>query len=265
MLAEQRVKDVLNSKGNKLSIRSTNRNGCVDFGGSENGRWLSFPYGNSRQQSECDHPASVLQYRRAVIWKPITKNGHIPFAVLFFKHLETQEKFRFALFLTDCKIDFYFCRSNTVVIDLNGIDICSLLRLAQFAEVPIPASPVHGAYRISFNATSQAAVSEGGFKLSAAIGRVGSIQISSPDSPLLFHDFMNYSELSRCFRLIICITRDRETLQCVQFLIPERFESQLPLSCHLQGTHVRIDHALPHMVPLTLGRRLPEAQDVQAH
>ena len=56
-----------------------------------------------------------------------------------------------AVHLTQCRIDFYFSTPRSVVLDLNGVSSATLVRLFQYAEIPIPTSTTQGAFSVSFS------------------------------------------------------------------------------------------------------------------
>ena len=151
-LAEQDIQDLIDEQGSKLLLKSVNRNSCVDFDNSKNGQWVSFPYSGSLQQQELNqlvsvvrskvkqYPSTSLQFKRAVRWNNDFKDI-LSFGFLYVGHLNDLDKARVANFLTGCNINFFFSRTNVLVLQLEGLDDNILLRLAQYAEVPIPSCP----------------------------------------------------------------------------------------------------------------------------
>ena len=143
-----------------LLLKSTNKNSCLDFDNSKNGQWVSFPYGGSQQQQGLNqfvsairdkvrqYPSTSLQFKRNVCWNSDFRN--VSFGFLFIGHLGDLDKARVANFLTGCSIDFCFSRANTLVLRLDGLDDNILLRLAQYAEVPIPTCPAQGGFQLTF-------------------------------------------------------------------------------------------------------------------
>ena len=57
--------------------------------------------------------------------------------------------------MTLCKIDFYFSSPRVIVLDLNGVSSATLVRLFQYAEIPIPTSMTQGAFSVSFMNTGE--------------------------------------------------------------------------------------------------------------
>ena len=72
-------------------------------------------------------------------------------SVLFLQSFDDSQILDLAVHLTQCRIDFYFSSPRSVVLDLNGISSATLVRLFQYAEIPIPTSTTQGAFSVSFN------------------------------------------------------------------------------------------------------------------
>ena len=135
-LAEQDIQNIIDEQGSTFLLKSTGRNGCIDFDDSKNGQWVTFPYGVTQQQEELhelvavlrkkvkNYPATSLQWKKAVRWNNDFK-GILSFGILFVGHLSRSDKTRVA----------NFCRFNVIVLSLSGLEDNTLLRLAQYAEV----------------------------------------------------------------------------------------------------------------------------------
>ena len=105
-----------------------------------------------------NYPATSLQWKKAVRWNNDFK-GILSFGILFVGHLNRSDKTRVANFLTGCNIDFFFCRINVIVLSLNGLEDNTLLRLAQYIEVPISACPAQRGFQLSFQLSSSGTMS----------------------------------------------------------------------------------------------------------
>ena len=55
-----------------------------------------------------------------------------------------------AVHLTQCRVDFHFSTSRSVVLDLDDILSATLIRLFQYAEIPVSTSATQGAFSVSF-------------------------------------------------------------------------------------------------------------------
>ncbi len=94
-LAEQDIQDIIDEQGSKFLLKSTAKNGCVDFDNSKNGQWVSFPYSGTQQQKELNqlvavlrkkvknYPATSLQWKKAVPWNNDLKDI-LSFGILFY-------------------------------------------------------------------------------------------------------------------------------------------------------------------------------------
>ena len=284
-LAEQDIQDIIDEQGSKLLLKSTDKNSCVDFDSSRNGQWVSFPYGGSKQQDELNgllsvlrmkakqYPASSLQVKRAVCWNSKLKSD-ISFGILFLRHLNSQDKARVAHFLTGCNIDFFFSRGHVLVMKLYGLCDNTLLRLAQYAEVPIPACPCAGAFQVTFYPKS------GGVSTwtSCSVGRIGSfdhvpaqvqLDASEQEKPIegvnWLVTFLERQVEATCFQKVLCKPESQDSTVSLQFLIPVAHENKLPLQLNIEGKHVCVDHPAPFTVPLVISRRPFEEQDKFEH
>ena len=76
--------------------------------------------------------------------------GELKGMFFFSSPLMRQQILDLAVHLTQCKIDFYFSTPRVIVLDLNGVSSATLVRLFQYAEIPIPTSMTQGAFSVSF-------------------------------------------------------------------------------------------------------------------
>ena len=156
------IKELLTEKGGPLGRKSTRKNSCVEVSSSGNSLPLTFtadPKGQRnlreafsllisqlRKLSE-DFPASVIQVKSGIDWKTARR---IERSVLFLQSFEDAQILDLAVHLTQCRIDFHFSTPRSIVLDLNGVSSATLIRLFQYAEIPIPTSTTQGAFSVSF-------------------------------------------------------------------------------------------------------------------
>ena len=284
-LAEQDIQDINDEQGSKLLLKSTNRNSCVDFDNSKNGQWVSFPYCGSQQQQELNHLVSAirhkvrqysstsLQFKRAVRWNNDFKDI-LSFGFLFIGHLNALDKARVANFLTGCNIDFFFSRVNVLVLRLDGLDDNTLLRLAQYAEVPIPACPMQGGFQLNFRPSLTRTTTW----TTVSVGRIGSydhvpaqVCLEANESETAVEDLkwivslLEQQVKATCFQKVFCTPENQDSVACLQFLVPVSFESQLPLRWSIGDRQLCVDHPAPFAIPLSISRRPPEEQSKLEH
>ena len=280
-LAEQDIQDIIDEQGSKLLLKSTNKNSCVDFDNSKNGQWVSFPHCGSQQQQELNqlvsiirdkvrcYPSTSLQWKRAVRWNNDFKDI-LTFGFLFLGHLGSLEKARVANFLTGCNIDFFFSRVNVIVLRLNGLDDNTLLRLAQYAEVPIPACPIQGGFQLSFRPSPSGTATW----TTVSVGRIGrydhvpaQVGLELNESEAAVDDLkwivslLEQQVQATCFQKVFCTPENQDTVACLQFLIPVSFEKQLPLCWKVGERQICVDHPAAFAIPLSISRRPPEEQN----
>ena len=282
-LAEQDIQDIIDEQGSKFLLKSTTKNGCVDFDNSKNGQWVSFPHSGTQQQKELNqlvavlrrkvknYPATSLQWKKAVRWNNDFKDI-LSFGILFVGHLNLSDKARVANFLTGCNIDFFFCRVNVIVMTLNGLEDNTLLRLAQYAEVPIPACPAWGGFQLSFRLSASGTVSW----TTVSVGRIGRCDYVPAQVRLEPSEFeaevrdLKFSILEQqvqatCFQKVFCTFENQDSAACLQFLVPQTIEKQLPLQWDVGGRPMCVDHPVAFSLPLSISRRPPEEQDKFDH
>ena len=271
-LAEQDIQDIIDEQGSKFLLKSTNKNGCVDFDNSKNGQWVSFPHCGSQQQQELNqlvsvirdkvrrYPSTSLQWKRAVRWNNDFKDI-LAFGFLFLGHLSSLDKARVANFLTGCNIDFFFSRVNVIVLKLNGLDDNTLLRLAQYAEVPIPACPIQGGFQLSFRPSPSGTATW----TTVSVGRIGrydhvpaQVCLEPSESEAAVGDLkwlvslLEQQVQATCFQKVFCTPENQDSVACLQFLIPVSLEKQLPLCWKVGERQICVDHPAAFAVPLSI-------------
>ena len=284
-LAEQDIQDLIDEQGSKLLLKSTNRNSCVDFDNSKNGQWVSFPYSGSLQQQELNqlvsvirskvrqYPSTSMQFKRAVRWNNDFKEV-LSFGFLYVGHLNDLDKARVANFLTGCNIDFFFSRANVLVLQLDGLDDNILLRLAQYAEVPIPSCPIQGGFPLTFRPSRFGTT----VWTTVSVGRIGSysyipaqLSLEDIESDANVEDLkwivsmLEQQVQATCFQKVFCTPEGQDGIACLQFLVPVSFEKQLPLRWSLDDRQFCVDHPAPFATPLWVSRRPPEEQSKLEH
>ena len=117
-------------------------------------------------------PLAVVQVKKAINWDWIYKGNQISFPMLCLKHLDYAEQSQFACFLTQQRICFYFPKRNGI--DLRNIDCNFLVKLMNYAEIPIPTSSKQGAFSITLQGNSSSHCNDSQ-RIECRIGRVGAI------------------------------------------------------------------------------------------
>ncbi len=157
---------------------------------------------------------------------------------------------------------------------LDGLSDNTLLRFAQYAEVPIPACPVQGAFQVTFHPRSDGVSSW----ISCSIGRIGSFDHVPAQVPpnTCEHEksikegdelvtFPEQQVEATCFQKVLCKPEDQDSTMFLQLLIPLSYDRRLPLLLKMNGRQISVDHPAPFMVPLVISRRPPEEQDKFEH
>ena len=144
--------------------------------------------------------------------------------------------------------------TKVIWIDLRGVDSSILIKLMNYAEVPIPTSNKQGGYSISLQGSSVASNSHA-LHLECQIGRIGSIavipvQIDIEEVQTLIVEPIKDSVIAKLlsgkyraynFQVVRALNEEGNSGDMLQFLVPQRFESHFPCQC----TAFVIDHALP--------------------
>ncbi len=245
---------------------------------------VTFPFGGPSQQAELTklivalrdkikrYPSTSLQVRRAVCWNSKALDS-VTYGILVLKHLNDLNKDRVAHFLTMCHIDFFFSRAHVLAMRLDGVSSNTLLRFVQYAEVPIPACPSQGAFQITFYPKGASSLLN-----KCTIGRIGSFDPIPAQVQIEAHCIddpdVDTGELTRflgrkidatCFQQVLCRSEQSGSAVCLQFLIPNRFESKLPACLDFQGDQIEINHPSPFVNPISVTKRPPEEQSKFEH
>ena len=188
----------------------------------------------------------------------------LSFGILFVGHLNLSDKARVANFLTGCNIDFFFCRVNVNVMTLNGLEDNTLLRLAQYAEVPIPACPAQGGFQLSFRLSASGTISW----TTVSVGRIGKcdyvpaqVRLEPSESEAEVSDLkwivacLEQHVQGTCFQKVLCTFENQDSAACLQFLVPQAIEKQLPLQLDAGARPICVDHPVAFSLPLSISRR----------
>ncbi len=273
MFALDVIQDILGKKNRLLSSFRTGRNGCASYDGSNNSKTIAYDaYKRSYSQypGEFDHllqvlfreaksiPLAVVQIKKDINWEWICSGNQISFTMLCLRHLDDPEQSQFACFLTRQRICFYFPKRNVIWIDLRGIDSNILVKLMNYAEVPIPTSNKQGGFSVSLQGNGTSPNSHL-YHLECRIGRIGSIaivpvQVSVEEVQPLISETLEKTKLAHelhskyrayNFQVVRSIDEDGNSCDMIQFLVPQRFESNFPCQCSVESVTFAIDHALP--------------------
>ena len=184
-----------------------------------------------------------------------------------------------AVHLTLCKIDFYFSSQRVIVLDLSGVSSATLVRLFQYAEIPIPTSMTQGAFSFSFMTT-------GGYgdsnlkadgqmaKISVSWGRIS--VLSSVPAQIRLSDLHKMEKFQRenddfekwiwevlrgtCPQKVLCFDEEHNTDWYMQFHIPAKSERLLPTKISFEEETMLVEHARPYAV-LQAGSVRPPAEE----
>ena len=200
----------------------------------------------------------------------ICGGNQVTFTMLCLRHLEEAEQSQFARFLTRQKIFFYFPKRNVIWIDLRGVDSSILIKLMNYAEVPIPTSNKQGGYSVSLQGSNVASNSHT-LHLECQIGRIGSIAVipvqvdveevqtlmAEPIENTAIAKFLSEKYRAYNFQVVRVLNEEGNSGDMMQFLVPQRFESHFPCQCTVNEVAFVIDHALPYSPPLSVPSRPP--------
>ena len=290
------VKELLRDKGGPLSRKATKKNGCVEVSNSGNSLPLTFTSdsrnrGNLREafshfisqlREHCDDlPASVIQVKSGVDWKSAKRTER---SVLFLQSLDEAQILDLAVHLTQCRIDFYFSTPRVVVLDLNGVSSATLVRLFQYAEIPIPTSIAQGAFSVSFinpgeDSYSNAKADRELIKINVTWGRISAL--SSIPAQIKLSELQKVGRFQReddeferwiwdalrgtCPQQVLCFDEDNNTDWYMQFHIPAKSERVLPTKLIVDEEAILIEHARPYAVLQTGSIRPPAEETMHEH
>ena len=271
------IKELLREKGGPLSRKSTRKNSCVEVSSSGNSLPLTFTsdpkdrrnlreafsllISQLRELSE-DFPASVIQVKSSIDWKTARR---IERSVLFLQSFDDAQILDLAVHLTQCRIDFHFSTPRSVVLDLNGVSSATLIRLFQYAEIPIPTSTTQGAFSVSFinpgeDGYSNAKADRELTKINVTWGRISAlgsvpaqIKLSNLQKIERFQREENEIETwiwetlqGTCPQKVLCFDEENNTDWYMQFHIPTKSENALPTKITLEEEAILVEHARPY-------------------
>ena len=290
------IKELLREKGGPLSRKSTRKNSCVEV--SSNGNSLpltftsdpkdrrnlreAFSYLISQLREFCeDFPASVIQVKSGIDWKAARR---IERSVLFLQSFDDAQILDLAVHLTQCRIDFHFSTPRSVVLDLNGVSSATLVRLFQYAEIPIPTSTTQGAFSVSFidpgeDGYSNAKADRELTKINVTWGRISAlgsvpaqIKLSNLQKIERFHREENEIETwiwetlqGTCPQKVLCFDEENNTDWYMQFHIPTKSEKALPTKMTLDDEAILVEHARPYAYLQTGAIRPPAEETMHEH
>ena len=290
------IKELLREKGGPLGRKSTRKNSCVEVSSSGNSLPLTFtadPKGQRnlreafsllisqlRKLSE-DFPASVIQVKSGIDWKTARR---IERSVLFLQSFEDAQILDLAVHLTQCRIDFHFSTPRSIVLDLNGVSSATLIRLFQYAEIPIPTSTTQGAFSVSFinpgeDGYSNAKADRELTKINVTWGRISAlgsvpaqIKLSNLEKIEKFQGEGNEIETwiwetlqGTCPQKVLCFDEENNTDWYMQFHIPTKLENALPTKVTFEEEAILVEHARPYAYLQTGAIRPPVEETMHEH
>ena len=204
----------------------------------------AFSYLISQLREFCeDFPASVIQVKSGIDWKTARRIERI---VLFLQSFDDAQILDLAVHLTQCRIDFHFSTPRSVALDLNGVSSATLVRLFQYAEIPIPTSTTQGAFSVSFinpgeDGYSNAKADRELTKINVTWGRISAlgsvpaqIKLSNLQRIERFQREENETETwiwetlqGTCPQKVLCFDEENNTDWYMQFHIPTKSEKAL--------------------------------------
>ena len=285
------IKERLREKGGPLSRKSTRKNSCIEV--SSNGNSLpltftsdpkdrrnlreAFSHLISQLREYCDDfPASVIQVKSGIDWKAARR---IERSVLFLQSFDDAQILDLAVHLTQCRIDFHFSTPRSVVLDLNGVSSATLIRLFQYAEVPIPTSTTQGAFSVSFinpgeDGYSNAKADRELTKINVTWGRISAL--SSVPAQIKLSELQRMERFQKeedefetwiwdtlqgtCPQKVLCFDEENNTDWYMQFHIPTKSEKALPTKLTLDEEVILVEHARPYAY-LQTGSIRPPAEE----
>ena len=290
------IKELLREKGGPLSRKSTRKNSCVEVSSSGNSLPLTFTsdpkdrrnlreafsllISQLRELSE-DFPASVIQVKSGIDWKTARR---IERSVLFLQSFDDAQILDLAVHLTQCRIDFHFSTPRSVVLDLNGVSSATLIRLFQYAEIPIPTSTTQGAFSVSLinpgeDGYSNAKADRELTKINVTWGRISAL--SSVPAQIKLSNLQKIERFQReeneietwiwealqgtCPQKVLCFDEENNTDWYMQFHIPTKSENALPTKITLEEEAILVEHARPYAYLQTGAIRPPVEETMHEH
>ena len=210
----------------------------------------------------------MVPIKKAINWEWIRCGNQVSFTMLCLKHLEDTEQSQFACFLTRQKIFFYFPKKNVIWIDLRGIDSNILVKLMNYAGVPIPTSNKQGGYSVSLQGTNTQSSSHA-FRLECKIGRISVEEVqplvAEPVESTSLAQALRDKYRAYSFQIVRAMNDEGNSCDMIQFLVPQRFEPSFPCQCVVNDVIFAIDHALPYSPPLSVPSRPPAEETRHDH
>ena len=290
------IKELLREKRGPLSRNSTRKNGCIEVASNGNHLPLTFSSGPkdreklreafsdliSKLREYCEEfPASVIQVKSGINWKATKR---IERSILFLQSFDDAQILDLAVHLTQCRVDFHFSTPRSVVLDLDGISSATLIRLFQYAEIPVPTSTTQGAFSVSFmnpgeEGYSNARADRELTKINITWGRLSAlnsapaqIKMSALQNIERFHSEGDEFETwiwdtlkGACPQKVLCFDEENNTDWYMQFHIPTKYEEKLPIKLTLDEEVILVEHARPYAYLQTGSRRPPAEETMHEH
>ena len=290
------IKELLREKRGPLSRKSTRKNGCIEV--ASNGNHLPLTFSSDPKDREnlreafsdlisklreyCEEfPASVIQVKSGINWKATKR---IERSILFLHSFDDAQILDLAVHLTQCRVDFHFSTPRSVVLDLDGISSATLIRLFQYAEIPIPTSTTQGAFSVSFmnpgeDGYSNAKADRELTKINVTWGRLSAL--SSVPAQIKMSALQNIERFHReddefetwiwdtlkgtCPQKALCFDEENNTDWYMQFHIPTKYEEKLPIKLTLDEEVILVEHARPYAYLQTGSSRPPAEETMHEH
>ena len=290
------IKELLREKRGPLSRNSTRKNGCIEVASNGNHLPLTFSSGPKDREKlreafsdllfklreYCEEfPASVIQVKSGINWKATKR---IERSILFLQSFDDAQILDLAVHLTQCRVDFHFSTPRSVVLDLDGISSATLIRLFQYAEIPVPTSTTQGAFSVSFmnpgeEGYSNARADRELTKINITWGRLSAlnsvpaqIKMSALQNIERFHSEGDEFETwiwdtlkGACPQKVLCFDEENNTDWYMQFHIPTKYEEKLPIKLTLDEEVILVEHARPYAYLQTGSRRPPAEETMHEH
>lgn len=288
------IKKLLEEKGGPLSRKSTKKNGCVEVNSSGNSLPLGFSLDRkdkgslkdaffhfiSQSREYCnDFPASVIQVKSGIDWN--SAKG-VERSILFLQSFDDTQILDLAVHLTLCRVDFYFPSPRMVILDLSGVSSATLVRLFQYAEIPIPSSMTQGAFSLSFMTTdsdcSNLQADRRMAKIKISWGRISTLM--SVPAQIKFSDLYKEGVCQEESTLVekwiwetlqgtghqkVLCFEEYNADWYMQFHIPAKSEKLLPFEVSYQGETILVEHARPYAVLQASTFRPPVEETMHEH
>ena len=205
-------------------------------------------------------------------------------SILFLQSFDDAQILDLAAHLTQCRVDFHFSTPRSVVLDLDGISSATLIRLFQYAEIPVPTSTTQGAFSVSFmnpgeEGYSNARADRELTKINITWGRLSAlnsvpaqIKMSALQNIERFHSEGDEFETwiwdtlkGACPQKVLCFDEENNTDLYMQFHIATKYEEKLPIKLTLDEEVILVEHARPYAYLQTGSRRPPAEETMHEH